>query len=317
LTRDRLDDESSEGRRWLQAVQDVEARAAGKFSCIHVTDREGDIFGLLSGALELGARFVVRAAQDRRILDDDGEASRLHEQLLQLKPSLVRKIPVSARGKGLNPTMERTHPPRTARKARVAIAGTTVWVATPLAHRTRETLELNVVRVWEPKPRAGQPAVEWILWTTEPVDTPKQLKRIVDMYRARWTIEEYFKALKSGCGVERRQLESFETLTNAVAIFVPIAWRLLLARSVARSTPKAPATAVLSTTQLRILELKLKLNQPIFDAFDAFRAIARLGGHLSQNGEPGWQTLARGFEELLLGEHYFLLGKEAARSDQS
>jgi hypothetical protein len=33
--------------------------------------------------------------------------------------------------------------------------------------------------------------------------------------------------------------------------------------------------------------------------------MARLGGHLKQNGEPGWQTLGRGYEKLAVGESFF------------
>jgi hypothetical protein len=47
----------------------------------------------------------------------------------------------------------------------------------------------------------------------------------VDCYRGRWTIEEYFKALKTGCQYERRQLETAHSLLNALAILAPVAWR--------------------------------------------------------------------------------------------
>ena len=51
-------------------------------------------------------------------------------------------------------------------------------------------LELNVVRVCESHTPAGAVPVEWILYTTEPVDTAEQLAQVVDIYRARWLIEE-------------------------------------------------------------------------------------------------------------------------------
>jgi hypothetical protein len=310
-----VDDPESEARRWYRSVEALEKRAAGKFSCIHVTDREGDIFEFLSKAVSLEARFVVRATYDRKIVEDD-ETTSLHEPLLRLKPTVARNISISLRGKGLTPTMDRSHPPRGAREAAIVMAATTVSIISPNELRTTShEIELNVVRVWEPKPPSGQAPVEWILYTTEPVDTPEQIERVVDIYRARWTIEEFFKALKTGCSIERRQLETFDTLTNAVAIFIPIAWRMLLARSVSRSTPDRPPTDVLTPVQIRILELKLK--RPLGSAKDALFAIARLGGHLPQNGDPGWQTIGRGFEELLLAEYYFSLGQNAARSDQS
>lgn len=123
---------------------------------------------------------------------------------------------------------------------------------------------------------------------------------MIDIYRARWTIEEYFKALKTGCAYEKRQLESQKTLTNLLGILVPIAWMLLHLRAKERNYPLAPATEVFSKTQIAILKIKTKLgkvDEPTVQ--DAYKAVAGLGGHLSQNGPPGWQILWRGMRKLL------------------
>ena len=66
---------------------------------------------------------------------------------------------------------------------------------------------------------------------------------MVDAYRARWVIEELFKALKTGCQIEKRQMESYGALRIALALFLPIAVRLLALRDAARSEPDAPACA--------------------------------------------------------------------------
>jgi hypothetical protein len=68
----------------------------------------------------------------------------------------------------------------------------------------------------------------------------------------RWTIEEFFEALKTGCQFEKRQLESFHALTNALALFLPIAARLLALRSAARVAPTALCTS-LSERQIHLL----------------------------------------------------------------
>ena len=52
-----------------------------------------------------------------------------------------------------------------------------------------------------------QPAIEWFLLTNLPVDSDEAIASSVDCYRARWTIEELIKALKTGCQSERRQLK--------------------------------------------------------------------------------------------------------------
>ena len=128
----------------------------------------------------------------------------------------------------------------------------------------------------------------------------EQIVAVIDAYRARWVIEEFFKALKTGCALEKRQLESYRALSNALAMFIPVAWRLLVARSLARTAPDAPASVFLSSVQLQLLKHKLQLNALPLTLQQATYAVARLGGHLRRNGPPGWQTLARGFEALLL-----------------
>ena len=124
-------------------------------------------------------------------------------------------------------------------------------------------------------------------------------------------IEEFFKALKTGCAVEKRQHESLHALLNAVAICLPIAWNLLLLRNLARSTPEAPATEVLTPTQIDVLRA---CASPKLDRTPTVRqvlfAVAALGGHLKNNGEPGWQVLGRGMEYLLTLEIGWLAGSK-------
>src|SRR5262249_43470914 len=152
------------------------------------------------------------------------------------------------------------------------------------------------------------PPVEWRLFTTESVDTQQQVEDIVDAYRARWVIEEYFKALKTGCNYEQSQLETFHSLENLLAIYVPIAWQLLALRSSARDQPLRPAREILSSTQITALRLITQGNVTPADPTvgDVFGVIAELGAHIKSNGPPGWQVLARGFEKLRLAESLYL-----------
>jgi hypothetical protein len=155
------------------------------------------------------------------------------------------------------------------------------------------------VRVWEPEPPENEPPVEWLLYTSEPIDDVEQILKIVDWYRARWTIEEFFKALKQGCAVEKRQLGDLHGLANATALLLPLAWKLLLVKSEDVARPLEPATTILEEDELEVLRLLAK--KPLSDSptvREVVYAIAALGGHLKHNGAPGWQTLARGCERL-------------------
>jgi len=153
------------------------------------------------------------------------------------------------------------------------------------------------------KPPRGEPAVEWFLLTDLPIDSDQQIAFIVDCYRGRWTIEEFFKALKTGCQYERRQLESAQSLLNALALLAPVAWRLLLLRHLARSKDPQREPAALTAKQLEVLRAVARKPLPARPTSrDAMLAVAALGGHIKSNGDPGWLVLGRGMHDLLLLE---------------
>lgn len=202
--------------------------------------------------------------------------------------------------------------PRTMREAMVAIKASSVTLRRPSSQSSNlpRFLRCNVVSASEINPPQGVEPIVWVLLTTEPVDTEEQILAVIDYYRGRWVIEEFFKAIKSGCAYEKRQLESFKTLLVALAIFVPVAWQLLNLRTMSRAMPDEPATRCFSKRQLKVLTLASKKVKKAPTVRHALLAVARLGGHLKRNGEPGWQTLGRGYLELLALERGYLLAQE-------
>jgi hypothetical protein len=307
-------DPTRESLRWSQLVDQVEDRCDG-VDCIHLMDREGDNFDLFALLLRRQARFIIRGHYDR-VLDT---GAHLRARLANLRPQAYRDIEICERlDDGRRTTNKQKNPPRNGRPARVAVAGCVVTIqSTETAHAPEAELTLHIVKVWEPKPPRNEPAVSWTLYTTEPIETAEQLLAVVDHYRSRWVVEEFFKALKTGCAFEKRQLESYRALSVALAVFLPIAWRLLLSRSISRVAPEAPATMIATELQLELLRYKLKMGSAPATAKDAAYAIAKLGGHLKRNGAPGWITLGRGIESLLLMEAGWRAAMAAQRSDQS
>jgi hypothetical protein len=315
-------DSRRESLRWIRGVEAVEAARESRFDVIHVTDAEGDFFELLAELEASKARFVVRAGQLDRIVIDDGCKRSLRDAVEELVPVTFRDIELSERRyppRQVPTYKRRRHPERKARVARIAIATRRISLKkTRYSQRDDQPFSVNVVRVWEPRPQRGQPAVEWVLLTTENTENARALERIVDIYRRRWTIEEYFKALKTGCSLEKRQVESYDALRKVLALFVPIAFRLLLLRGLERLDSGAPATRAFSSTDLHIMAgapANCRLPPPKTIA-QAMLHLARLGGHIKNNGPPGWQTLSWGYEKLLV----LRLGWEmalASRSDQS
>jgi hypothetical protein len=313
--------DDNEFLRWKELVVDVE-KTLGAGKAIHVMDREADSYALMAELCELSARFVVRMAGDKRALE--GKPSRKVGETLSMQPVLAeREVALTARGRSKLPGYDKRHPERRARMAQLEISGVQVTLLRPesSSHSPAKTLTLNAVKVVEPKPPEGEPAVEWRLWTREPIDTPEQILAVVDAYRCRWVIEEYFKALKTGCAIEKRQLESMHSLLNALAVFVPIAWRLLRMRTLSR-TEEAPASLVLSPVMITCLRMALrKRGRPPLPpkpmVRDALLGVAGLGGHIKNNGDPGWIVLGRGFDKLLDLVEGCEMSRESRRSDQS
>jgi hypothetical protein len=269
-------------------------------------DREADAYELLAGLAEKKRRFVIRSQFDRVVADDE-DGTRIGEVLERAAAVLEREVHLSARvkRKGDPPSRAKKHPPRKTRLARLVVSAATLSLRRPpqAAKSLPETLTVNVVRVHEPDPPYGAEPVEWRLLTSEAIDTADDVAAVVDAYRARWLIEEYFKALKTGCAFEKRQLGSLRALLNALALFAPIAWQLLALRHLSREQDHVPAEALLSPLKLKLLRLhKDTRNMPCTTVREAMLAIARLGGHIKNNGDPGWIVLGRGFDALLLLE---------------
>ena len=298
----RSSDNRGESARWRRGVEAAETMLARRTQAIHVMDREGDAYAVLA-ALDAGKHsFVIRSFQDRVLAGE--EHARLRATAIAAKATLQREVPLSPRPRIKGPKGQR-HPARRHRIARLSFAAISVEIprTTKAPPAASPTIRVNVVHVFEKRPPPGEPAVEWFLLTNLPVDKPAAIAFVVDCYRGRWIIEEFFKALKTGCQYERRQLESAHSLLNALAILAPVAWRLLLLRHLARSEAKSPATDALTPTQVAVLRAVSKRPlPPRLTARDALRAVATLGGHIKSNGDPGWLVLGRGMHDLLLLE---------------
>lgn len=303
---------NKESDRWAELAIAIHTQSP---KTIHVMDREAGSYQIFDEMLQAGARFVVRIREAHTVLEESGRRVGVAEAAKRSEALIVRSVPLSARPKSKMARSNKIHPPRAERSATLEIRATTISLPRPRNFTATSglpsTIQLNLVNVSEVgAPRNAVP-VSWFIVTTEPISTAKEVESIVDAYRARWTIEEFFKALKTGCAFEKRQLESFHALRNTLAIFSVIAWRLLLLRTTARSTPTAAASSVLTRNQTKLLKTLSRMQDPSVpklemsakaNASEALLVVARLGGHIKNNGPPGWQVLGRGYERLLLLE---------------
>ena len=195
----------------------------------------------------------------------------------------------------------------------MAVSWAPVRVAVPWLHKQGdgEPLACWVVRVWEVAPPKGEDRIEWVLLTSEPVATLETAQQVVTWYAKRWLIEEYHKCLKTGCRVEASQLREADRLGALIAMKQVVAAQLLELKLQARRQPDVPATHVVPRQHVEVLAAYRQIPVEALTAHRFWREVARLGGFLGRksDGEPGWQTLWRGWHELDL----LVLGARLAR----
>ncbi len=244
---------------------------------VSVSDRGSDIFSFLRRAQALGWNCLVRSKHDRQMEDLDETRGRLH--------SFARAMPCVATA-----SLDlRARPGKCARTVSLNLAWAPVSLLAP-AHTVGEPIQAWCLRVWEDAP---MDALEWILVSTGPVLTEADAHQLVEWYRNRWLIEEYHKCLKTGCNMEKRQVSTKQSLMALLGFLGIVSVFLMRLKSRANPEP------IPQSFQAALKALaKTKLSDP--ETRDYWREIAMLGGFLGRksDGEPGWQTIWRGWNRL-------------------
>jgi hypothetical protein len=257
---------------------------------IYIADRESDFYEPIQSCQQRGIDFIIRACQDRRLAEGAGK---LMEALAGA--TLLGESTVELRSRG----------GEAARTAIVELRSVQVDLDGPWRPGGwQEPLRgVTVVEVREVHvPEGVREPLHWILLTSLPCRTLAQARQIVGRYTARWWVEEYHKALKSGAGVQDSQLESGGRLEPLIALLAVVAVRLLNTKMLARSRPQGfEARESFGPEALKILEKKFGKPNGGWSNRQVMIATARLGGFLARkhDGMPGWQTIWRGWQRLM------------------
>lgn len=292
--------EEKESGKWLSGIRASREAIARNLPeerrprLIHVFDREGDIHDVFDLILADDDGAVIRCNHNRRVLTADGRGAMAHDAVraTPLLGAVVIDVPRKHGQKKRRATVD-------VRACRVTL--------TP-QRQTRDYprwFDLNLVEVVETDPPKGVEPLRWLLWTTEPVDTLEEAIEVVRIYKLRWKIEEFNLVLKSGCRIEKLQFETAERLEKVVALYAPVAVRILQLREWSRLEPEAPCTIILTPNQWRSLWTYIHKKHPTSGTSpptirQATLWIGRLGGHLGRksDGMPGVRTLWRGWRDL-------------------
>ena len=211
-------DPDRQSLRWSEAVERASERLFGKTSPIHVMDREGDNFELFAALAENQERFVIRLGHDRRLKRGRGRdgTPMLYEELSGGPARLTRAAKIERRERDPGNNKRGVFPERAARTAQLEIRAREMDVYRSHARQDLpDCLTLNFVEAREIDAPAGTEPVLWRLITTEPIDTDGQICEVIDVYRQRWLVEEFFKVIKTGCRFESHQLEDIKGLLVA------------------------------------------------------------------------------------------------------
>jgi len=288
-----------ESQRWIDGTLRASELLPAASSITGVSDRESDIyehFARRPGNMHL----IVRACQNRKIESDEDQLNLLfqHVDALPEQDRLEVKIPAAPGRKERAAELAVRFAPVVLRKPRRSVA----------APDLPTTVTLTIVDVREAStPKDGKP-IHWRLLTTHSVTSLGEARRIIDYYRMRWTIEEFFHTLKTaGFDIEAADISDPPAMikfVTAVAIAAVTVMQLVKARD--------------GTTDQSLLDAFDPADQPILEAASrqlegktarqknphpkgslAFAAwvIARLGGWTGYYGKPGPQVMRRGLDD--------------------
>jgi len=279
-----------ESKRWLRGLVDTELAVSPKIKVVTITDREGDIYEMFAMERSDNSELLIRAKHNRRV----------ESELKYLLPSLGAS---ESQGE-IEIVLPKTQK-RMARKAIVTICCTQVKIIRPQnCVSKQESILINVISVVEENPPRGEKGIEWILLTTLPIANYEDVLTYIRWYTYRWLIERYHYVLKSGCGVEKLQLETAERIKKALATYAIVASRLLWLLYESRNNPDITSELVFSKDEWQSLYCYIhKTSSPPNVAppiKEVIIWIAKLGGFLGRkkDGEPGIKCLWKGLRRL-------------------
>jgi len=259
-------------------------------------DRESDIFALYASAAEQHFHVIARSMHDRKLADGSGLYAASEAIAIVDQRALV--LPARAQ--------------RAERTAQLELRFGAVSLVRPQSKFLRnlpETLPLNYVDVREPDIQAGTEPLHWRLLTTHPVANAEQAWRIVDWYKQRWLIEQFFRVLKTqGFRLEDSQVANADRLLKLVAIAAKaavITIQLLQARDGRAHQParlafdtNGVATLAALNRNLESQSKRLRNPHPPDSLAWAAWIIGRLGGWdgYPSSKPPGPITMKNGLE---------------------
>ena len=281
--------EKKESVRWLENLKQATALLNEPERCVHIGDRESDIYELFCAAQEIGTHFLVRTCVDR--LAGNGE----HTVADEMDDTGVK-------GQHRIETRDNNGDPS---EAVLEIKYRRIRILPPIGKQKRyPALTLTVIHAQERGTPKNRKKIDWKLITDLPVQSRKDAIEKLEWYAMRWKIEVFHKILKSGCKAEESKLRTAQRLVNLISIFCILSWRIFWMTMVNRSAPDAPPTLALTKVEIGLLDHLVKDKDKKLPGRKTLchymTKIARLGGYLARTNDPppGNMVMWRGLSRL-------------------
>ncbi|MEO8838810.1 MAG: IS4 family transposase, partial [Herbaspirillum sp.] len=281
--------EQKESLRWLQNLQQSTALLNVPERCVHIGDRESDIYELFCAARDAGTHFLFRTCVDR--VAGDGTHTIAHE-MKEIHCKGLHHLKVQDK-KG------------NSRHAVLELRYRRLRVLPPVGKRQRyPALTLTVIHAHERNPASGCDSIDWKLITDLPVRSRADAIEKLQWYALRWKIEVFHKILKSGCRAEDSKLRTAQRLVNLIAMFCLLSWRIFWLTMINRSAPEASPRLAFTELELKLLDHFMAGCDKRFHRRrklgDYLVCLARLGGYLARTSDPppGNMVIWRGLSRL-------------------
>lgn len=279
--------EQKESLRWIDNMKQTAALVGDPARCVHIGDRESDIYELFCAAKELGTHFLARSSVNRLA---GGRGSTLLAE--------IERAPVLGHHR-----IDIEDAERNTIRVKLQIQISRLTLHPPIGkHKRYPSLEVTFIRAREESEPKGRERIDWKLMTDLPVSGLPEAIEKLNWYSMRWKIETFHKILKSGCRAEESKLRTAQRLANLLALMCIVSWRVYWLCMVKRAMPDAPATLALTATELDLLERlthrRKSLRPPTIS--ECVIGIAKLGGYLARASDapPGNMVLWRGLTRL-------------------
>ncbi|MCP1556688.1 UNVERIFIED_ORG: hypothetical protein M2438_005365 [Methylobacterium sp. SuP10 SLI 274] len=278
--------EQKESFRWLENLRQSTSLFGAPSRCVHVGDRESDIYELFCLAHGLGTHFIVRSCVDR--LAGDGRHT-ITDAMSEVAVQGLHRVEVRDRAGRLG-------------TAAVELRYRRITVPPPIGkQQCYPALSLTVLHAREPGTPKDRPAIDWRLITDLPVDDPDQAVEKLRWYARRWKIEVFHHILKTGCRAEDARLRTAERLVKLIAVFCILAWRVFWTTMVGRAAPGADPRLAVTAAEIALLDRLVPDRAAGGRTLSAYVVkVARLGGYLARSRDPppGNLVMWRGFARL-------------------